>query len=31
MPDSPMPEMRDCMPGKNSPTSARDNPIASKL
>ncbi len=31
MPVRPMPEMRDCMPGKNSATSARDRPIASKL
>ncbi len=31
MPERPMPEMRDCMPGKNSATSARDRPIASKL
>ena len=31
IPGMPMPLMRDCMPGKNSATSARDRPIASKL
>ena len=31
IPFSPIPLMRDCMPGKYSATSARDSPMASKL
>ena len=31
MPGRPMPEMRDGMPGKNSPTSARESPISFEI